>query len=420
MKPNFYEELPEELKEFYESTLIITHLALTNQSIRVAPYNKIADAIGVPRTNITELKELTNFVLSTPELSDIMAKGQKGEIDILALLGMTPKETLINSLPYISVKEENLAVQREQRSLLRLGANFDRMLSGLKDALNKELSTINFTTAPPRERVSTESSYSIVATTSDWHVGALVDKDGVLPGYSFKDLERRMEQYTDEIIDTAEMYGVDEVYLIHLGDWIEHINMRNVNQAFEAEFPATTQIAKATRLIINMLNKLSDNVNVTFGGIGGNHDRFQGNKGDSVYNDNVAVVIMSTLQLIQEHGGLPNVTIIDNLTNIYSLECNVAGRAIKAVHGDAEKKGVDHKIPKHIKEYPVDILLMGHIHTSRTIQEDFSRFHLYCGSPMGANTYSLTNGFPTTDPMQSIIILPHDNDGYIVKNVSLD
>ena len=109
---------------------------------------------------------------------------------------------------------------------------------------------------------------------------------------------------------------------------------------------------------------------------------------------------------MQDLGSLhKNVTLIDNRKDVYSFKDNVAGKRIKVVHGDNEGKKVDVKIPKHIKEEVIEYLIMGHIHTTRIIQEDYSRFHVYVGSPMGANNYSAENNLPTTSPAQLIMVL---------------
>jgi len=80
------------------------------------------------------------------------------------------------------------------------------------------------------------------------------------------------------------------------------------------------------------------------------------------------------------------------------------------VHGDHEGKKTDVKIPKHIKNEAIDYLIMGHIHTTRIIQEDYSRFHVYVGSTMGANNYSAENNLPTTSPSQMFLVIDPEQD----------
>src|SRR5699024_12870184 len=124
-----------------------------------------------------------------------------------------------------------------------------------------------------------------------------------------------------QTLSLVEELGIANVYVYHVGDIIEHLTMRNVNQAFDSEFTATEQIAKATSLIIDILVQLSKHVHVTFGIVSGNHDRFDGNKSDKVYNDNVTYIILDTLFMLQNtFGQLPNVTLIDNRDDTSEFE----------------------------------------------------------------------------------------------------
>src|SRR5699024_12215271 len=47
-----------------------------------------------------------------------------------------------------------------------------------------------------------------------------------------------------QTLSLVEELGIANVYVYHVGDIIEHLTMRNVNQAFDSEFTATEQIAK--------------------------------------------------------------------------------------------------------------------------------------------------------------------------------
>lgn len=412
------EDLPEDKRYLVGPTIIFGYLIGTKQSVRVSQYNRVAKEFGEDLVDEIGLKSYSIDIYSNKTLIEYMSKVITGELRIEDLYEVTAKEMYANTLPYVVAHEESLASAREFRQAMRNGAHMERLLQGLRTHMSTELSGVQFHKSPPMIAKRSDDEYSMIINLSDWHVGAIVYNEDT-GGYSYQILKERLDTYLEEVLNLVLKFDISKVYVIHLGDWIEHINMRNVNQAFEAEFSATEQIVKATRLIIDFLERLSSHVAVTFGGIGGNHDRFQGNKADKVYNDNVALVILDTLFLIKEQGGLANVDLIDNRDDVYSLEFDLAGRHIKAVHGDHEGKKVDQKIPKHIKHKAVDILLMGHIHTSRNVQEDYARFHHYCGSPMGANSYSKEHNFPTTKPSQSIILLPHDNDGNIVYNVML-
>ena len=272
----------------------------------------------------------------------------------------------------------------------------------------------------PKAPLPKANDKEVILGLSDWHVGARVEHSET-GGYDYSILTNRVRKMAQEAVSTAKLHNAKHIHCFYIGDLIEHINMRNVNQAFEAEFPATEQIAKGIRLLVTTLLYLAENVeHVSFGIVGGNHDRFQGNKNDKVYNDNIAYLALDTLFLLQNSGGIPkNVTLIDNRADVYSFTTKVAGHPVKVVHGDNEAKKEDTKIRKHIRREEISYLMMGHIHTSRIIQEDYSRYHVYVGSTMGTNNYSTENNFPTTDPTQCILVLEKDKEQPIFKPVTL-
>lgn len=334
-----------------------------------------------------------------------------GEINVDMLRSFkdkTKKSAFQTLSPFVVDNQAVLARNREFNKIQREGAYLDHLIEGLKEHLSEELENTNtLKYIEPELRVKGKpSDREMILCLSDWHIGAFVNNIDT-GGYNYDIFRERLNSLLSEAFRIVKEQNIRTVHVYHIGDIIEHINMRNVNQAFEAEFPATEQIAKGIRVLVETLNVLAKaGLDVTFGMVGGNHDRFQGNKNDKIHNDNVAYLVVDQLHFMQDLGSLhKNVTLIDNRKDVYSFKDNVAGKRIKVVHGDNEGKKVDVKIPKHIKEEVIEYLIMGHIHTTRIIQEDYSRFHVYVGSPMGANNYSAENNLPTTSPAQLIMVL---------------
>ncbi|UYB00660.1 hypothetical protein GMNKNHGO_00033 [Enterococcus phage vB_Efa29212_3e] len=314
---------------------------------------------------------------------------------------------------YVVENQAVLARNREFGKLQREGAYLDHLISGLKTYLLaelKDMSSLKYI-SKNLKAPKVSSDRELILCLSDWHIGAFVNNIDT-GGYNFEIFKERLEKLLEEVFQVAMEQDIKKIHVYHIGDIIEHINMRNVNQAFEAEFPATEQIAKGIRVIADTLNLLAKaEFEVSFGMVGGNHDRFQGNKNDKIHNDNVAYLVVDQLHFLQELGALnKDIKLVDNRSDVYSFKDTVAGKRIKVTHGDTEGKKVDVKIPKHIKDEVIDYLIMGHIHTTRIIQEDFSRFHVYVGSPMGANNYSAENNLPTTSPAQLIMVLDPERD----------
>lgn len=380
--------------------------------------NKQMVSLGYPKQKKQDLTRVIAEFSSNPALENLFFKAYSRVIkldDIPSALGEDDslKETnLFDQItPYVVDKEGMNANWRELRKLQREGVYTQHLFEGLKESIVKELSGM------PRAKYlrtpipkPSKGDKSLILAFSDWHIGSLVYNEDT-GGYHFEKLKGQIQDVIDQVQQLIEDLDIKHLYIFHIGDIIEHISMRNVNQAFDAEFPASEQIAKGVRVIADLLSTLSQRIHVTFGIVSGNHDRFQGNKNDKIYNDTVTYIILDMLFLIQESfGGLPNVTLLDNRKDTYEFTVKVAGKNVKVKHGDHEKKKDDVKIPKHIKDEPIDLLYLGHIHSTRIVQEDFSRFHIYVGSTMGANSYSKELNLPTTSPSQMVTILTEGSD----------
>lgn len=379
--------------------------------IHVSKYNKYAREFGLDRENKDSLEALIDHFDSDKLLKELYMSSIAGEINVDMLRSFkdkTKKSAFQTLSPFVVDNQAVLARNREFNKIQREGAYLDHLIEGLKEHLSEELENTNtLKYIEPELRVKGKpSDREMILCLSDWHIGAFVNNIDT-GGYNYDIFRERLNSLLSEAFRIVKEQNIRTVHVYHIGDIIEHINMRNVNQAFEAEFPATEQIAKGIRVLVETINVLAKaGLDVTFGMVGGNHDRFQGNKNDKIHNDNVAYLVVDQLHFMQDLGSLhKNVTLIDNRQDVYSFKDNVAGKRIKVVHGDNEGKKVDVKIPKHIKEEVIEYLIMGHIHTTRIIQEDYSRFHVYVGSPMGANNYSAENNLPTTSPAQLIMVL---------------
>lgn len=392
--------------------IIAGTLQRTFNRVQTGKYNILAVEFDIEKESRDSLRELIQEIEQDPKLQEIYKGAILGKLDLDTIRKQEQQpdsDSLFKVVtPYVVEHQATLANQREFNKIQREGAYLNHLINGLKEHLTTELTALQtpkYITVN-KKGSSKKSNREMILCLSDWHIGAYVNNMDT-GGYNFEILKERLQHLLNETARVVQEQGIKTVHVYHIGDIIEHINMRNVNQAFESEFPATEQMAKGIRVLTELLSAIASlGVNVTFGMTGGNHDRFQGNKNDKIYNDNVAYLVLDQLHFIQELGGLhKNVTLIDNRGDVYSFMDMVAGKVVKVVHGDNEGKKVDVKIPKHIKENVINYLIMGHIHTTRIIQEDFSRFHVYVGSPMGANNYSAENNLPTTSPAQLIMVL---------------
>jgi predicted phosphodiesterase len=393
---------------------------LKSERGKIAPsvFNKLAYKLGYPKQNKQNLINIAKNIEKDSLLHNLFTKALNRQIlldDIPPALkdsGYLKETEVFNHVTNFLVdKETHNANLREMRKLQREGVYMEMLMKGLKDHLTEELKGM-----PRAKYLQTPipapqaGDRSLILFLTDWHIGALVynSKTG---NYNFTTLKGRIQDLIGKVQQLVKSLDIKHLYVFHLGDAIEQVSMRNVNQAFDAEMNMAEQVSKAQRLIVDTLIVLSKETHVTFGMIAGNHDRFEGNKADKIYNDNATYVILESLFLLQEEfGQLPNVTLLDNREDTYELTVKIAGKTFKLVHGDREKKKEDVKIPKHIKKDDIDFLVMGHIHTTGITQEDFFRFNVYVASTMGANTFSKELNLPTTAPSQMIMVLTEGED----------
>lgn len=409
--------------EFIQA-VILGELTKSFNKIQVGKYNKLAIEFNLDKENKAGIEYLLDHVNKDEYLRGVYHSAINGKIETQVFRDLEKQSgSLHNTVSaYVIENTEVQANNREFNKFQREGAYLNHLVDGMHKTLLEELDSLKITNYvdPGMKIAHAEGKKELIVCLADWHIGALVNNMDT-GGYNFETFKKRLNELVYQVVEKIHKENIEKVHVYHIGDVIEHINMRNVNQAFEAEFPATEQISKGIRCLVEALNTIADTeTEVTFGIVGGNHDRFQGNKADKIYNDNVAYLVLDNLFFLQGFKGLAeNITLIDNRKDVYQFFDQVAGKTIKVVHGDHEGKKVDVKIPKHIKDKVIDYLILGHIHTTRIIQEDFDRFHVYVGSTMGANNYSAENNLPTTSPAQMMLTLDPEQDSPVFQPVFL-
>ena len=121
-----------------------------------------------------------------------------------------------------------------------------------------------------------------ILIVTDFHIGATV-KNISGNNYNYSIAKKRIDELIKLTIEYCTIYEITDLNIVCLGDICEQVFMRNVNQAFECEFNFSEQIVKATELLIHLYTSLAQHFNVTVAGIGGNHDRMNGQKSDNIY-----------------------------------------------------------------------------------------------------------------------------------------
>ncbi|MCY9737429.1 metallophosphoesterase family protein [Paenibacillus alvei] len=262
-------------------------------------------------------------------------------------------------------------------------------------------------------RVSSSENKAILVIT-DWHIGAKIDN---VKGNSFnlKIAKKRIEKLKHETIEYCKMFNVNDLYVCCLGDAIEHVYMRNTNQAADSEINMSKQVVTATRYIFDLLVSLSEYVNVEYEGIGGNHDRSNGDKHANIDGDNMMVVINESIKDLVKLTNSKRLTFIDNDAYMNEIVKTVNGKKFKFVHGDEERNDLN-AIKSHISmdgEF-YDVLVKGHLHSFRVYEENDGRLVIQVGCLSGRNTYSKKLKC-TTNAGQALIVVRGDGEIIPIK-----
>lgn len=389
-----------------------------------AKFNKLTKEFGLDRINVADLKEVVADIREDKHLNELKNKAIKGEVTLGDLRDVEDKKVFEGNnyhqevSSYIVENEKVLSSLREQRKHLRNTAYPQIMFDELKEHMVNELEGETLIHHDSVKAKTDEDE--MVVLLSDFHIGANVT-DMTNEGYNFEILKRRLSKLLTTIDKEIDKRGIENITVYFVGDLIEHINMRDVNQAFETEFTMAEQISKGTRILIDFLNSISEvtSGSLRFGIIGGNHDRMQGNKNQKIYNDNVAYLVLDSLLLFQEQGMLNGIEIIDNRSDIYTIRDTVAGKKFVVNHGDG-LKGKGNHITKFIEDSHIDYLITGHVHHFSMKQEDYNRMHIVASSPMGYNNFAKELHLSRTKPSQQLLFLNKDDKDVDVKTVFLD
>lgn len=304
------------------------------------------------------------------------------------------------------------ALQIEQNKLNKLKREVsqwsiiaDELKDAFLDELDLEIPQFSF---KPKLPSSANKAELIIC---DWHVGAVIDNcDG--NSYNYEILKRRIDAMKQKTLEFCFMYGITELDVISLGDLVEHCYMRNT-QSHDVEFNYSTQIVKATQLVIDLLVSLCQYVNIRFTGIAGNHDRINGmNKNDNLDGDNAIRVINYAVGLFIESSNIPRIEMVHNSDDLlYSYSNEVNGKRIKYLHGDLETKKDATKIDKHnsIDKKVYDAIIFGHLHHFSVTEKNMGALEVYCGSPMGRNNFGKKLK-QMSEASQTLLIITEEGD----------
>ena len=305
-------------------------------------------------------------------------------------------------------KADNQQVLRELNKIKRGLTTSALAVEELKEIFLDEIE-FNIPHYAYQKRLPNGRNKGILIIT-DWHVGVVVDN---VKGNSFN-LEiarKRINKLKQEALNYCNLFDINDLYICHLGDAIEHVSMRNTGQAYECELNFSQQIVKATELIVELLVNLAEHVNIEFESIAGNHDRSNGQKSDNIDGDNAIVIINDSIKNFIKYSKLPRLTMIDSNLYINEIIKTVNGKKFKMIHGDEDSGSDVNRIRDHsnMDNEIYDCIVSGHKHSFKSIQGNNGQWIVQVGCLMGRNNYSKKLKC-VTNAGQGIIIVRDDGE----------
>lgn len=226
----------------------------------------------------------------------------------------------------------------------------------------------------------------LVVVTSDWHIGAVVDLKH--NQYNQQVAESRMREYLNQIGQRIETNKPRKIYIINLGDLIENVQMRAVNQSYYTDMTLSEQIITASAMqsqFVRSIAKRYPEIPIEFSEITGNHDRYAPNKQNALYGDSIGMVARALTE--RDTRDLDNVMVVEPVTEYRTFIDSPFGK-IGFVHGDLDNINQKGALANYNQFMHTDAkaLVGGHLH-SLAITEN-SGYQIQSGSLIGATEYS--------------------------------
>jgi predicted phosphodiesterase len=306
-------------------------------------------------------------------------------------------------------KRENQHVLKQLNKVKREVIDFTLIAEQIGQAMRShDWSKLKFDYKP-----LAEGGKKMIVCLSDLHIGALVDID--INTYNYEVAKNRMQQYLTKVVTEIKNNNISEVYLMNLGDVIEHPYMHNLS--YTSEFVFADQVGNASDIIIKFMSKLSEYVKVTVAGIAGNHDRFNEDKHKNLDGDHAVKIINKAIQTFLENANNDRITYVQAKDYEHSIEIN--GIDVKFVHGDLDGINDQNLLAKHCsldgRDYK--LIVMGHYHHHWLREQGIDKSVVGFGSLKGADGHGAKTR-RVSKPSQGFILV--DEDGvYEIRQVKL-
>lgn len=250
----------------------------------------------------------------------------------------------------------------------------------------------------------------MIAAISDIHFGAIVDVEG--RRYDTQISENLLMEYADKILRIAKENSIESVYVMNLGDTIEGLYMRTQN-LYSSEKTFSEQIVDVSELLIKFLTKLSTELEVSYSGICGNHERVS-TKNDNIFSDGASVMINKIIETFAKYSPV-QIEYIEAEPYHHIISKN--GKNFLFVHGDRTPIKKNSVLAEQSALYGIsfDALIAGHVHHFNMHEVGEDKYVATFGSIKGSDEYTLKTLNTSASRSQGLILIDEDGEFEIRK-----
>lgn len=242
----------------------------------------------------------------------------------------------------------------------------------------------------PEEIIASRGDREFLLLVGDEHYGVEFEiKDlfgNVVNSYSPEIFEQRMNYLLYQVIELVQKENIEVLNIFSLGDFADGII--RTSQLMKLRYGVIESTIKYAEYISNWLNVLSKYVKIKYQQCSGNHTELRlltGKKGDFPDENMDKVLRVFIKERLKDN---PNFTMIENPTGYaYTQLCCYS---ILGIHG--EVKNMEKAIKDFSKVYgvPIDYLVAGHFHHSRSETVGIDSEVINAPSVIGIDPYAIS------------------------------
>lgn len=344
------------------------------------------------------------------EHRDTVRKGSKLLQEYIdAGWNISPSSVECNSNEQIALKKERIKLQTEKleyNKWLRENARDELVLEKIISAVGN-LEPLEI---PSAIELTTDSKgYALIY--GDEHFGAEFELKNlvgdIINSYSPEIFEQRMWTLLEKTIQLINKENIQKLNIFSMGDFADGI--LRVSQLMKLRYGVVDSTVKYAEFISNWLNELSKYVVIVYQMTAGNHSelRMLSQPKGTFTQDNMDKVVKAFIKERLKNN--PNFTMIENPTGyIYS---EIVGNTILGIHGEVRNASNALKEFSQIYGVPIQYLIMGHLHHSKTEEVGVNCETINVPSVIGVDDYSLS--LRKTSNAGAKLLVFSDTDGLV-------